>query len=120
MLLSDAANLLINRRLNKKEVKRFRKFLKKLLCRCGSWAEPWFVEARRLNRKARYAPIYEIDRIAFIHQLPYHLSPWKLARALAFPIRQSLDYQSIARRIITVETLPPAAVPVYDIEINVG
>ena len=117
---ADVAELPIYRQLTKKEVKRFRKYLKKLLCRHGSWAEPWFSEARRLNRKARYAPIYEMDRIMFLQLVPYPLSPWKVAQALAFPIRRSLDYQGIARRIIQVEPLSSGCLPVYDTEIDVG
>lgn len=117
--LAAAAELPIYRQLTKKEVKRFRKYLKKLLCRHGSWAEPWFSEARRLNRKARSSPIYEIDRLQFMKLVPYQLSPWKLFQAMVFPIRRSLDYQSIARRIFHVESLSSGAEQIYDKEIDV-
>jgi hypothetical protein len=117
--LAAVAELPIYRQLTKKEVKRFRKFLKKLLCQHGSWAEPWFSEARRLNRKTRYSPIYEIDRLQFMQLVPLQLSPCKLAQVMIFPIRRGLDYQSIARQIFQIESLVSGAEPIYDKEIDV-
>jgi hypothetical protein len=102
------------KKLTKKEVKLFRKHLKKLLSQHGSWAKAWFSEARRLNHKSKHSSIYEIDRIKFLSIVPY-----SLVRTMTFPIRQSLDYQSISRKIFTVEELSLPYVPVYDTDINI-
>ena len=112
----------IYRNLTKKEVKLFRKFLKKRLCTHGSWAEPWFSEAQRLNRKARYTTISQIERIQFLHSLPKNLQPWQfqLTQSMVSPIRRSLDYQSIARRLFQIDSLPSEAEPIYYTEIDIN
>jgi hypothetical protein len=74
---AEIAGFDIYRNLTKKEVKLFRKFLKKRLCTHGSWAQPWFSEAQRLNRKARYTTISQIERIQFLHSLSKNLQPWQ-------------------------------------------
>ncbi len=43
----------------------------------------------------------------------------QLASAMANPIRTSLDYQGIARKLFTVDPLPQGALPVYDRDIDV-
>lgn len=42
-----------------------------------------------------------------------------LASAMANPIRQSLDYQGIGRKLLMVDPLPQGALPVYDKDIDV-
>lgn len=42
-----------------------------------------------------------------------------LASAMANPIRQSLDYQGIARKLLVVDPLPQGALPVYDKDVDV-
>jgi hypothetical protein len=44
----------------------------------------------------------------------------KIGAAMAAPLSKPMDYSSIARRLIKVETLPPGITPVYDIETRVG
>ena len=41
-----------------------------------------------------------------------------LASAMANPIRQSLDYQGIARKLLVVDPLPQGALPVYDKDVD--
>ena len=41
-----------------------------------------------------------------------------LASAMANPIRTSLDYQGIARRLLVVDPLPQGALPVYDRDVD--
>jgi hypothetical protein len=43
----------------------------------------------------------------------------QLASAMANPIRTSLDYQGIARKLLTVDPLPQGALPVYDRDVDV-
>jgi len=42
-----------------------------------------------------------------------------LAASMANPIRRSLDYQGIGRRLLVVDQLPQGALPIYDKDINV-
>ena len=42
-----------------------------------------------------------------------------LAQAMANPIRQSLDYQGIGRKLLVVDPLPQGALPVYDKDVDV-
>lgn len=42
-----------------------------------------------------------------------------LASAMANPIRQSLDYQGIGRKLLVVDPLPQGALPVYDKDVDV-
>jgi hypothetical protein len=41
-----------------------------------------------------------------------------LASAMANPIRQSLDYQGIGRKLLVVDPLPQGALPVYDKDVD--
>jgi len=41
-----------------------------------------------------------------------------LAQAMATPIRLSLDYQSVGRKLLVVDALPAGALPVYDRDIE--
>lgn len=43
----------------------------------------------------------------------------QLASAMANPIRTSLDYQGIARKLLVVDPLPQGALPVYDRDVDV-
>lgn len=42
-----------------------------------------------------------------------------LAQAMATPIRQSLDYRGILRRLLVVDAIPNGAIPAYDRDIDV-
>lgn len=42
-----------------------------------------------------------------------------LAQAMANPIRTSLDYQGIGRKLLVVDPLPAGALPVYDKDVDV-
>lgn len=42
----------------------------------------------------------------------------KLGIAMAAPIRRSLDYHGIARRVLVVDQLPPGALPIYDKDVK--
>ena len=42
----------------------------------------------------------------------------QLASAMANPIRTSLDYQGIARKLLVVDPLPQGALPVYDRDVD--
>lgn len=44
----------------------------------------------------------------------------KLAQAMIAPIRRSLDYQGIARKLINIQPLPQGALPCYDKDIDVS
>lgn len=43
-----------------------------------------------------------------------------LAQAMATPIRLSLDYQSVGRKLLVVDALPQGALPVYDRDIEMS
>lgn len=63
----------------------------------------------RLERRAEY------ERNSIIAQ--YLSSPTgrqTLASSMIAPIRRSLDYQGIARKVFAVQQLPQGALPVYD------
>lgn len=42
-----------------------------------------------------------------------------LAQAMANPIRMSLDYQGVGRKLLVVDPLPQGALPVYDKDVDV-
>ena len=69
-LLAEVSGIDLYRKLTKKEQRLFRKFLKKKLGICGSWSQPWFSKAQRLNRRARYSTLNEFDRINFSMLFP--------------------------------------------------
>lgn len=43
-----------------------------------------------------------------------------LAQAMANPIRTSLDYQGIGRKLLVVDPLPQGALPVYDKDVGIS
>ncbi len=114
--LANMSGINLYRELTKKEQKLFRKFLKRKLSNCGSWSESWFSEARRLNCKARYSSLCEIDRIKFSMLMPVKPS----LQAMTMPVRRSLDYQRIARMAIQVEQMPLQYKLIYSTEIDIG
>ncbi len=43
-----------------------------------------------------------------------------LAQAMANPIRMSLDYQGVGRKLLVVDPLPQGALPVYDKDVKIA
>ena len=43
-----------------------------------------------------------------------------IAQAMANPIRMSLDYQGVGRKLLVVDPLPQGALPVYDKDVKIA
>ena len=88
-------------KLGRKEQKRLRQSLRRFLSRHNSHSQPWFREARRVNKIAGYRRLTRID-VLRLKDLIYR----ELVRAMVCPIRRMIDYQGLARSIFKVEPLP--------------
>jgi hypothetical protein len=77
-----------------------------------------------IAQKISELPEYENDSIVIDSNdnigLNDQVGKSALAKAMAAPIRRSLDYQGIARRALVVDPLPEGAMPTYDRDIDIS